>query len=108
MFTLAKKQQIGNYTITFPVKEGDYAETYRVKDSAGKNRFLKLINCAKLHRTQFDADGNVLEVEIAKRLDHPNIVKYRDSGETILNGRKFSYIVFDYISGETKSGAKRS
>ena len=103
MFTLAKKQQIGNYTITFPVKEGDYAETYRVKDSAGKNRFLKLINCAKLHRTQFDADGNVLEVEIAKRLDHPNIVKYRDSGETILNGRKFSYIVFDYISGETTS-----
>lgn len=103
MFTLAKKQQIGNYTITFPIKEGDYAETYRVKDSAGKNRFLKLINCAKLHRTQFDADGNVLEVEIAKRLDHPNIVKYRDSGETILNGRKFSYIVFDYISGETTS-----
>lgn len=103
MFTLAKKQQIGNYTITFPVKEGDYAETYRVKDSAGKNRFLKLINCAKLHRTQFDAGGNVLEVEIAKRLDHPNIVKYRDSGETILNGRKFSYIVFDYISGETTS-----
>ena len=24
MFTLTKKQQIGNYTITFPVKEGDY------------------------------------------------------------------------------------
>lgn len=103
MFTLAKKQQIGNYTVTFPVKEGNYAETYRVKDSAGKNRFLKLINCAKLHRTQFDADGNFLEVEIAKLLDHPNIVKYRDSGETILNGRKFAYIVFDYISGETTS-----
>lgn len=103
MFTLAKKQQIGNYTIMFPIKEGDYAETYRVKDSKGKNRFLKLINCAKLHRTQFDSEGNILEIEIAKRLDHPNIVKYRDSGETILNGRKFAYIVFDYISGETSS-----
>ncbi|MBO5445472.1 MAG: AAA family ATPase [Muribaculaceae bacterium] len=103
MFTLAKKQQIDNYTITFPVKEGDYAETYRVKDSAGKNRFLKLINCAKLHRTQFDSEGNVLEVEIAKQLDHPNIVKYRDSGETIINSRKYAYIVFDYISGETTS-----
>lgn len=103
MFTLAKKQQIGNYTITFPVKEGDYAETYRVKDSAGKNRFLKLINCTKLHRTQFDAGGNILEVEIAKQLDHPNVVKYRDSGDIILSGRKFAYIVFDYISGETTS-----
>lgn len=103
MFTLTKKQQIGNYTITFPIKEGDYAETYRVKDSAGKNCFLKLINCAKLHRTQFDGDGHILEVEIAQQLNNPNIVKYRDNGETILNGRKYAYIVFDFISGETVS-----
>lgn len=101
MFTLSKKQQLGDYTITFPVKEGDYAETYRVKDSTGKNRFLKLINCAKLHRTQFDQEGNILEIEIAKQLNHPNVVRYRDSGEMLLNGRKFAYIVFDFISGET-------
>lgn len=103
MFTLTKKQQLGNYTITFPVKVGDYTETYRVKDSIGKNRFLKLINCAKLHRTQFDEDGNILEVEIAKSLNHPNIVKYHDNGGTVINGRKYAYIVFDYISGETAS-----
>lgn len=103
MFTLAKKQQIGSYIITFPIKEGDYAETYRVKDSSGKNRFIKLINCAKLHRTQFDEDGNILEVQIAKLLNHTNIVRYFDNGETIINGRKFAYIVFDYISGETVS-----
>lgn len=103
MFTLEKKQQIGDYTIAFPVKEGDYAETYRVKDVGGKNRFLKLINCAKLHRTQFDSDGNVLEVEIARQLDHPNIVRYRDDGETIIKGSKSAYIVFDFISGETVS-----
>lgn len=103
MFTLERKQSIGNYIVTFQVKEGDYAETYRVKDAAGKNRFLKLINCAKLHRTEFDKDGNILEVEIAKQLDNPNIVKYRDNGETIINGRKFAYIVFDFISGETAS-----
>ena len=103
MFTLTKKQQIGNYTITFPIKEGDYAESYRVKDAAGKNRFLKLINCAKLHRTQFDGEGHILEVEIAQQLNHPNIVKYKDNGETILNGRKYAYIVFDFISGETVS-----
>lgn len=103
MFTLAKKQQIRGYTVTFPIKESDYAETYRVKDAAGKNRFLKLINCAKLHRTQFDSDGKVLEVEIAIQLNHPNIVKYQGCGETIINGRKFAYIVFDYISGETTS-----
>lgn len=103
MFTLAKKQDIGAYIITFPIKEGDYAESYRVKDADGKNRFLKLINCAKLHRTQFDANGNILEVQIAKALNHPNVVKYHDNGEVVLDGRKFAYIVFDYISGETTS-----
>ncbi len=97
MFTLNRKQSIINYTVTFQIKEGDYAETYRVKDSAGKNRFLKLINCAKLHRTQFDKDGNILEVEIAKQLDHPNIVKFRDCDDIIFYGRKLTYSVFYYI-----------
>lgn len=101
MFTLAKKDKIKDYTVNFQIKEGDYAETYRVKDAMGKNRFLKLISCAKLHRTQFDNDGNILEVQIARQLNHSNIVKYRDDGETIINGKKFAYIVFDYISGET-------
>lgn len=100
---LTKKQQIGNYTIMFPLKKKNYAQTYRVKDSNGKNRFLKLINCAKLHRTQFDSDGNILEVKIAKQLNHPNIIKYRDNGEIILSGCKFAYIIFDFISGETIS-----
>lgn len=103
MFTLSKKQQIGDYVITFQIKEGDYAETYRVKDSTGKNRFLKLINCAKLHRTQFDGEGNIMEIKIAKNLNHPNLVKYHDDGTLILDGRKFAYIIFDYISGETAS-----
>lgn len=103
MFTLAKKERLAGYTVTFQIKESDYTETYRVKDSAGKNRFLKLINCAKLHRTQFNAHGDVLEIEIVKQLDYPNIVKYRDSGVTILKGCRFAYLIFDYISGETVS-----
>lgn len=101
MFTLAKQQTINQYTIIFQVKEGAYAETYRVKDATGQNRFLKLINCAKLHRSQFDGEGRVLEVQIGKELNHPNIIQYRDSGETLLNGRKYAYIVYDFISGET-------
>ena len=103
MFTLERKQSLGSYIVAFPVKEGAYAETYRVKDATGKNRFLKLINLAKLHRSQFDSEGRVLEVEIAKQLNHPNIVGYHDSGETMLNGNKYAYVVFNFISGETCS-----
>lgn len=101
MAMLSKNQKIGSYTAVFLIKQGAYAETYRVKDGLGKNFFLKLINCAKLHRLQFDEDGNVLEVRITKQLKHSNIATYHDSGTTLLDGRKFVYVVFDFIAGET-------
>ena len=101
MPTLSKQQSIGSYTVTFPIKDSIYAETYRVKDTAGKNYFLKLFNYAKLHHTQFDENGEVLELVISKQLNHQNLTHYHDSGELVLNGQKMAYIVYDFISGET-------
>lgn len=98
---ITKQHYIDSYVVTFPIKDGKYAETYRVKDSNGKNYFLKLIDYTKLHHTQFDEEGNVLELEIAKKLNHPNITSYHDSGEVLINGKRYIYIVFDFIVGET-------
>ena len=67
-----KNDNIGPYKVTFPHKEGSYAETYRVKDNTGKTRFLKLINYAKLNRHQIDDKGHVVEAEISKCLTHHN------------------------------------
>ncbi len=110
MPTLFKQQSIGPYTVAFPIKDSTYAETYRIKDAAGKNYFLKLFNYAKLHHTQFDENGDVLELVISKQLDHPNLTHYHDSGELTLNRQKMAYIVYDFISGETlaqKTGRER-
>jgi len=96
-----KTQKIGDYTVAFPIKESEYAETYRVKDASGKNYFLKLFNYSKLHRTQFDGDGNILEIEIAKKLEHQNLISYRDNGELLQGGQKYAYLVTNFISGET-------
>ena len=101
MSSFAKQQLIDSYKVVFPIKDAAYAETYRVKDASGKNYFLKLFNYAKLHRTQFDEHGNVLELEISKLLKHPNLTAYQDSGEILQNGQKMAYIVYDFISGET-------
>ena len=101
MFTLSKQQNIGNYTIAFPIKEGDYAETYRVKDSSGRNYFLKLIDLAKLNGKQFDADDNVIELDILKGLEHPNVMHLVEQQEITLGGRQMAYIASDFISGET-------
>lgn len=96
-----RSQLIGEYTVLFPIKSGSYAETYRVKDKAGKVYFLKIYNYAKLHRTQFDEEGNVLELVIAQKLKHANLASYHESGELLIDGQKYAYIVFDFISGET-------
>lgn len=102
MFLFQKAQTIDHcYTVVFPHKEGSYAETYRVKDSNGKLRFLKLIYYSKLQYSQFDKGGNIIEVEVAKMLNHPNICKYVDSGKLITNGQQLAYIVTDFVSGET-------
>lgn len=98
-----KQDKLASYTVTFPHKQGSYAETYRVKDAAGKTRFLKLINYCKLNRNQIDDSGRVVEVEIAKYLNHPNLCKCIDSGSLMLNGGQCAYLVTEYVSSETIS-----
>lgn len=97
-----KGQTIENrYTVVFPHKEGSYAETYRVRDTTGKLRFLKLIYYSKLQRSQFDDEGRIIEIEVAKLLNHPNLCQYIDEGRFISNGQQMAFIVTEFVSGET-------
>ena len=89
--------------MAFQHKQGSYAETYRVKDANGKTRFLKLISYSKLGRWQLDDDGNVIEIEIARQLSHPNLCRFVDSGKMMLRGSQYAYFVTEYVSGETLS-----
>ncbi len=98
-----KNDKIDSYTVVFPHKQGTYAETYRVKDANGKTLFLKFINYSKLNRNQIDDNGRVIEVEIAKLLDHHNLCQFVDSGNVMMNGSQFAWFVTEFISGETLS-----
>lgn len=98
-----KNDKIGTYTAAFPHKQGAYAETYRVKDTSGKTRFLKLINYSKLNRNQIDDNGRVIEVEIAKQLHHHNLCQYVDSDNMMMNGSQYAWFVTEFVSGETLS-----
>lgn len=96
-----KKQKIANYTVTFPHKEGSYAETYRVKDESGITRFLKLIRISNLSSYQFYENGSIIEIEVAKELAHNNLSGFVEEGTLTHQGQQFAYIVSDFISGET-------
>lgn len=90
-----------NYSISLFIKQGSNAETYRVKGSDGKMYFLKLFNYIKLHHSAFDRDNNLLEIEFIKKIDHKNVVSFKDSGELIYEGKKFGYLILNFIAGET-------
>jgi len=89
------------YRVLLFIKQRSNAETYRVKGDDAKIYFLKLFNYAKLNRSAFDSDDNLLEIEILKTIKHENIVTYKDSGELIYEGRKFGFLILNFIAGET-------
>ena len=98
---LQRNDIIGSYIVQFFLKKGTYAENYRVKDKEGQLKFLKLFCLSKLHHSQFTSEGEVLEIEIARQLKHPNVVSYVDSGSTLIEQQKYAYLVLNFISGET-------
>ncbi|TRW98007.1 AAA family ATPase [Flavobacterium gawalongense] len=92
-----------DYKVLLFVKQGFYAETYRVKGNDGKLYFLKLFNYSQLHKSAFDENNNILEIELVKSIQHPNLVTYNDSGEIVIENKKYAYLVLDFIAGETLS-----
>ena len=101
--SILKKGQIVDhkYTINFFIKKGDYAETYRIQNDKKQVKLLKLFDYKKLHHSQFTENDEVLEIEILKNINHPNILKYYDSGDIVIDNQKYAYLVLDFISGET-------
>lgn len=96
-----KNDTINDYTVVFPIKEGSYAETYRVRGTDGKLRFLKLINKAKLQPSQVNEDGQIIEIEISKQLSHHNTCNFVEEGTLMRDGLEYAYFVTEFVSGET-------
>jgi transitional endoplasmic reticulum ATPase len=90
-----------SYTILLYIKKGINAETYRAKGIDGKLYFVKIFDYSKLNRSAFDKNNNILEIELVKNLNHPNLVSYVEHGDLIFENRKFGFLVQDYIVGET-------
>jgi len=102
-YLLGKKYRLNDFEVLFPIKHGRNAETYRVKNSKGELHFLKLFIPSRLHHSAFDEEKNLTEIELIKKINHPNIISYKDSGEIVIENRKYFFLVTDFISGETLS-----
>ena len=79
------------------IHHGQWANSYRARDSqAEREVFLKILTPA------FQKDATILkrfnrEVEIASKIDNPNVVKLIEDGE--IEGSR--YICFEWLDGDT-------
>ena len=92
-----------DYEVLLNVKVNSTAETYRVRGKDKKIYLLKLFKPTKLKRSAFNEDGELLEINFLKSFDHPNVLKYKDSGDLIIEGKKYPFLILQFIPGETLS-----
>ena len=100
--TFEKEQLIdGRYIVAFPLEQDCHTETYRVRDGQRKLHFLTLYNHDMLPADAFCEEGRVKAIAIRKRISHPNVCAYEDSGSFSLDGQQFSYLVTQFVSSES-------
>jgi len=90
-------KRLGPYRILKKLGEGGMGIVYLAEDPAtGLKVALKVL--PKVAAREADAVGRFLrEVDSARKLEHPNIVRASSSGED----KGFHYYVMEYVNGET-------
>ena len=89
------------FEIQFPIGNNSFAQSYRAKDTSGKVIRLDLINLASLPSSYFDENGKLLQLNLLKQINHNNIPKLLNEGETIIEKQKFAFLAYEFVSGET-------
>lgn len=98
--TLSRQDVIDEkYNVILFLRADGIAETYRVKGKDGVVYFLKLFDSEQLPQTLFSSSGQLIEIELLRQVNHPNLVVYKDHGEFVREQRKFIYLVLSYFAG---------
>lgn len=100
--TLEKNTLVaGRYRVLLCMGVSAFAESYRVLDEDGSVAFLKLLGLAQLSQASHDKESELIELKIAQSIEHPNVARFLDSGELLQDGKKFLFMVFEYVVGES-------
>ena len=102
MATFEKGEYIDNrYLVVFPLSQEGGTEVYRVRDGQRQLHFLTLYDRDLLPADAFDEHGEAKVVVMRRRVAHPNLCAYEDSGTLEIGERHFSYMVTQFVSCET-------
>ena len=95
---MVREALVGRYDIEREIARGGAARVFYARDMEGKPKAVKILH-PELAVT-VTADRFLREVELLRRLDHPQIARVIDSGEL----HWFIYYVMDFIDGPNIRG----
>ncbi|MBO6082854.1 MAG: AAA family ATPase [Bacteroidales bacterium] len=107
MIKLAENTQLGDFVVQRLIKEGLYNDCYSVRDAGNELRFMKFYDVEAMPEKMLE-DDTVQEIIESRQISHPNIVSYFADGETVIDGRKYQYLVTQYLNGDLLSTPIRS
>lgn len=99
MSILSDNLQIGNYIVQSFIKEGQFNESYLVKDSAGVSYFLKIYDPTMVPEKSINTDSIISEIGYCEKMNHSNVINYVEKGVLAQDGNNYPYLVTKFIMG---------
>ena len=87
-------EKFGEYEVVGKLGSGGLSDVYKAKNPAGEIVALKVLT-AELSRNPTIVDKFIQELNILRRLNHPNIISVLGNGET----RHNHFLVMEFVDG---------
>ena len=100
MSVLKEQQAFGSYSVMTFIKKGMYDETYIIANPEGKRYFLKLYIPVEIPSEAKDSDGNIREIILSQRLEHPNVLSNAEKGVQTIDSISYPYYITPFVEGE--------
>lgn len=88
----------GLYTVVEFYKRGGMAEIYKVQKNDNKQQYALKIISLECFNTPEDHERFILEVDILKQLNHPNLMKIEYVGKVESQGKELPYYIMKFYS----------
>ncbi|MBQ9644780.1 MAG: protein kinase [Prevotella sp.] len=96
---LEENSKIGSYIVQSFIKEGQFNESFVVKDFSGTSYFLKIYDPKRIPHEILNSDSIITEIDYCEKMNHPNVIRYIDKGVYSEDGSDYPYLITNYIPG---------
>ena len=96
---LKENDKVGFYVVQSFIKEGQFNESFVVKNSSGTTFFLKIYDPKRIPHEILNSDSIIKEIDYCEKMNHPNVIKYVDKGIYSEKENDYPYLITNYIQG---------